>query len=49
MSKGSALLVSIGAGSNPAYSTNIGIYISWLDSDPDKIEVGGSNPSMPTK
>ena len=27
---------------------NIGIYISWLDSEPDKFEVIGSSPIMPT-
>ena len=26
----------------------IGIYISWLDSKPDKFEVVGSSPTMPT-
>ena len=26
----------------------IGIYISWLDSEPDKFEVVGSSPTMPT-
>ena len=26
----------------------MGMYISWLDSYPDKIEVGGSSPSIPT-
>ena len=27
----------------------IGVYISWLDSEPDKFEVVGSSPTTPTK
>lgn len=30
------------------YHFFIGIYISWLDSEPDKFEVVGSSPTMPT-
>ena len=30
------------------FITFIGIYISWLDSEPDKFEVVGSSPTMPT-
>ena len=30
-------------------SHNIGAYISWLDSHPDKVEVAGSSPAAPTK
>lgn len=31
---------------NPAIY--IGMYISWLDSHPDKVEVVGSSPTIPT-
>ena len=30
------------------FITFLGIYISWLDSEPDKFEVVGSSPTMPT-
>ena len=30
------------------YPSNIGMYISWLDSHPDKVEVIGSSPIIPT-
>lgn len=42
-------------GSSPIGITNIlvkkyiGVYISWLDSKPDKFEVVGSSPTTPTK
>lgn len=36
-------------GSNPSMpAIYIGMYISWLDSHPDKVEVIGSSPIIPT-
>ena len=35
--------------SNLKQVTKFGMYISWLDCHPDKMEAVGSSPTMPTK
>ena len=40
---------TIREGSSPSGpAIYIGMYISWLDSHPDKVEVVGSSPTIPT-